>query len=72
MDNSPGNFNILKPGKPGDTRELSETVLETLKIEGKYDSYFQVYELDGLRWKTQSKITRPTGETFYILVCLEE
>lgn len=72
MDNSSGNFNILKPGKPGDTRELSETALDKLNLAGKYDSYSRLYEMDGLPWEIQSKLTKPTGETFFILVCLGE
>ena len=72
MDNPPGDFNIIKPGKPGDARELSEPALEELQLKGKYDSYSQVYELDGFQWKIQGKITKLTGETFYIIVCLGE
>ena len=72
MSDSTANFNILNTGKPGDTRELSEAALEQLKFAGKYESYSRTYEMDGLQWEIQSKFTKPTGSTFYILVCLEE
>lgn len=65
-------FNVIRSWKPGDTRELPETVLKQAQIEGKYDSYSQVYELDGRRWKVQGKVNQPTGRTIYTLVCVNE
>jgi hypothetical protein len=41
-------------------------------LEGKYDSYSQVYELDNRRWKIQGKTNRASGETIYTLVCVNE
>lgn len=65
-------FRVLKTWKPGDTRELSEKVLKAIRLEGRYDSYSQVYELDGRRWKVQSQVSQPNGGTTYTLVCVNE
>ncbi len=65
-------FNILHPWKPGDTRELSEQALKQAQLEGRFDSYAQVYELDGKQWKVQSRMSQASGETLYTLVCVEE
>ncbi len=65
-------FNVLQPWKPGDTREVSERALKKAQLEGKFDSYGQVYLLDGQRWKVQSRVNMPAGETVYTLVCVEE
>ena len=67
-----GNLKVLKQWKPGDRRELSEKVLKAIRLEGRYDSYSQIYELDGLRWKIQSQTSQPSGETIYTLVCVNE
>ena len=69
MDNP---FNVLKPWKPGDTRELAERALKRARLEGRFDSYSQVYELDGGRWKIQSRVSQPSGETVITLVCVNE
>jgi hypothetical protein len=65
-------FKVIHPWNPGDTRELSERALKQARLESKYDSYSQVYELDGARWKIQGKMCQPTGETIYTLVCVNE
>jgi len=65
-------FNVLRPWRPGDTRELSERVLKQAQLEGKFDSYSQVYELDRQRWKIQGRVSQPNGETLFTLVCVEE
>ena len=67
-----GNLNIIKSWKPGDTRELPEQVLKKARIDGLYDSYSQVYELDKVRWKVQGQVSKPTGETIYTIVCVNE
>ncbi len=72
MTDPMGSLRVLKPWKPGDTRELSEKVLRRIQLEGRYDSYSQVYELDGLCWKVQSQMSQPSGETIYTLVCVNE
>lgn len=63
-------FNVLQPWKPGDTREVAERVLKQARLEGKYDSYSQVYELDGRQWKVQGQVNRASGEIEYTLVCV--
>lgn len=63
MDNPLGSLKVLKDWKPGDTRELSEKVLKAMRLEGRYDSYSQVYELDGRRWKVQGQVSQPSGDT---------
>ncbi len=65
-------FNVLQPWKPGDTREVRERALKQVRLEGKYDSYAQVYELDGHRWKIQGQLSHPSGDTVYTLVCVNE
>jgi len=65
-------FNVLKPWKPGDTRDVSEQVLKQIRLEGRYDSYSQTYELDGRAWKIQGQVSQPSGETLYSLVCVNE
>jgi hypothetical protein len=65
-------LNVLKPWKPGDTREISERKLKQLRLEGKYDSYSRTYELDGRSWKIQSQLSHPSGDTIYTLVCINE
>lgn len=65
-------FNVLRPWKPGDTREMSEQALKKVHLESRFDSYSQLYDLDGRRWRVQGKVSKPTGETIYTLVCVEE
>ncbi len=65
-------FNVLRPWKPGDTRELSDKALKKARLEGRFDSYSQFYVLDGRRWKVQGQVSQPTGETIYTLVCVDE
>jgi hypothetical protein len=65
-------FNVLRPWRPGDRRELSDKALKKAQLDGHFDSYSQVYELDGRRWKVQSQLSRSSGETVYTLVCVNE
>src|ERR1039458_1620053 len=39
-------FNVLKAWKPGDTRDIPERKLKQFNLEGKFDSYSQIYEID--------------------------
>ena len=72
-ENPMGNpFNVLKPWKAGDTRELTERALRQARLNDQFDSYAQVYELDGRRWKVQSRVSQPSGESIYTLVCVNE
>ncbi|MGH9356588.1 MAG: hypothetical protein ACRD10_10710 [Terriglobia bacterium] len=70
MENPFGNLNVVKNWKAGDTRELSENVLKQARIDGLYDSYAQLYELDGARWKVRDQVSKPGGETVYTVVCV--
>lgn len=65
-------FRVLPYWKPGDTREISEKALKKAHLQGHFDSYSQVYELDGRRWKIQEQVARSTGETVYTLVCVDD
>jgi hypothetical protein len=65
-------FNVLRPWKPGDTREVPERKLKQARLEEKYDSYSQTYELDGRNWKIQGQLSHPSGETIFTLVCVNE
>jgi hypothetical protein len=65
-------FHVLRTWKPGDIRQLSERALKQVRLEGKFDSYDQVYELDGRRWKIQGQVSQPSGETLYTLACVNE
>ncbi|MGH9377119.1 MAG: hypothetical protein ACRD1J_13285 [Terriglobia bacterium] len=67
-----GNLNVVKSWKPGDTRELPDQVLKRARIEGLYESYSQVYKLDGARWKVRDQMSKPDGETLYTIVCVNE
>ena len=72
MSNPFGNLNVLRQWKPGDTRELSEQVLKKAQLEGRFDSYSQAYYLDSRHWKIRGRVSQPTGEDIYILVCVDE
>jgi hypothetical protein len=63
---------VVKEWKPGDTREISEATLKKARLEGLLDSYLQVYDLDGKHWKVLNQVSKPTGETVYTLVCVNE
>jgi hypothetical protein len=65
-------FNVLKPWKPGDTRDIPERKLKQLNLEGKFDSYSRIYEIDGHFWKIQGQMSQASGETLYTLVCVNE
>jgi hypothetical protein len=65
-------FKVIRTWKPGDTRELSERALKQVRIDGRFDSYAQLYEIDGARWKVAGKVSQASGETLYTLVCVNE
>jgi hypothetical protein len=65
-------LNVLKPWKPGDTRDIPERRLKQLNLEGKFDSYSRIYEIDGHSWKIQGQVSQASGETLYTLVCVNE
>lgn len=76
MSNTPSSpfagFNVLKEWKPGDTRQVAESVLKQARIQGLFDSYSQVYDLDGKRWKVRDQISQESGGTLYTIVCVNE
>lgn len=72
MGNPFGSLNVVKSWKPGDTREIPDQVLKKARIEGLFDSYSQVYQLDGARWKIRGQMSKPSGETVYTIVCVNE
>lgn len=72
MSEPSGPFNVLRPWKPGDTRELPESALKRARLEDRYDSYAQTYRLDGRLWKIRGQMSLATGETVYTLVCVNE
>ena len=65
-------FNVLKPWKAGDTRQVAERALKQVQLDGKYDSYSKTYQIDGHSWEIQSKLSQASGETMYTLVCVGE
>ena len=62
-------FNVLKPWKPGDTREVPERKLKQVRLEGKYDSYSQTYDLDG-RFEIQDSL--PSGTSTHSFAVTSE
>jgi len=60
--------NVIWPAEPGDTREVSERLLEQIHLAGKYDSYSQIHQLDGCQWKVQNQISHPSGDTLHTLL----
>lgn len=72
MNDPFGKLNVVKNWKPGETRELTEPVLKKARIAGLYDSYSQVYHLDGAGWKIREQMSMPGGETVYTIVCVNE
>ena len=72
MSNPFGPLNVLKEYKPGDTRQVAERVLKKARMDGLFDSYSQVYDLDGSRWKVREQMSLASGETVVTLVCVNE
>lgn len=58
--------------KVGDQREVPAPALDALRGTDAYDSYEQLYFLEGLRWRVEGQISRPDGKSFYLLRCVEE
>jgi hypothetical protein len=65
-------FNVLKPWKAGDTRQIPERQLKQLQLDGKYDSYSKNYEIDSHLWEIQTRVSQASGETMFTLVCVDE
>jgi hypothetical protein len=65
-------FNVLQSNTAGDTCELTDKQIRQLEMDGAFDSYDQVYEIEGRRWKIRTKIARPDSSTLFTLQCVEE
>ncbi len=65
-------FNVLGNWNVGDTRELTDKQIHALEMNGAFDSYHQVYEIDGKKWKVRTKVARPDSSTVFTLQCVEE
>lgn len=71
---SPTNpFNVIKKNwQVGDQREVPAAAVDALRGTDAYDSYEQVYHIDGLRWRLEGRISRADGKSFCVLRCVEE
>jgi len=64
-------FNVLRNWKIGDTREFTEKQIRQLEIDGAFDSYDRLYEIEGRKWKISSKVAHANASTLYLLECVE-
>jgi len=64
-------FNVLRNWKSGDIREFTEKQIRQLEIDGAFDSYDQLYEIEGRKWKINNKVAHPNASTLYVLECIE-
>lgn len=64
-------FNVLQNRKSGDTCELTDKQIRQLEMDGAFDSYDQVYEIEGKKWKIRTKIAHPDSSTLFTLQCVE-
>jgi len=65
-------FNVLRERKTGDTCELTDKQLRQLEMDGAFDSYDQVYEFEGRKWKIRTKVAQPDSSTLFTLQCVAE
>jgi len=65
-------FNVLREWKLGDTCELTDKQIRQLEVNGAFDSYDQVYEIEGRKWKIRSKVAHLDSSTVFTLQCVEE
>ena len=73
MGGSSNPFNVIKKNwKVGDQREVPAAALEALRGTDAYDSYEQLYHIDGRRWRVEGRMSRADGKSFYVLRCVEE
>ena len=54
------------------TIDKQGSITNRLLLVGEYDSYSQVYKLNGTRWKILTHTSLSAGRTVYTLVCVEE
>ena len=62
---------LIPNWKPGDTRVISDKELDNLYLSDHFDSYSQVYEIDGMKWKVTNRINKKDGSADIMLVCVE-
>lgn len=73
MENPSNPFNVIpKTWRVGDQREVPASALDALRGTEAYDSYEQLYLIDGLRWRVEGKLSRADGKSFYVLRCVSE
>ncbi|MBI4467407.1 MAG: hypothetical protein HY656_08300 [Acidobacteria bacterium] len=73
MNNPSNPLKVIKPNwKVGDQREVPATALDALRGTDAYDSYEQLYRVDGLHWRLEGRISRPDGSTVCLLRCVKE
>jgi len=54
------------------TIDRQGSITNRLLIVGEYDSYSQIYELNGTRWKILTHTSLPAGRVVYTLLCVGE
>jgi len=73
MMESANPFKVLKQDwKVGDEREVPAAAVDALRGTDAYDSYDQVYRIDGRRWRVEARISRADGQSVCVLRCVEE
>lgn len=73
MNNPADSFRIIKTNwAVGDERELPAAALEALRGTDAFDSYEQLYRIDGLWWRVEGKISRADGSSLCRLRCVSE
>lgn len=72
MANPFGPLHVVRNWKPGDSREVPARELHRLQGTAAYDSYSKLYRIDGVSWLIEGQISRPNGQTLYLLRCVEE
>jgi hypothetical protein len=56
----------------GDKRQVPAHILDQLRGTDAYDSYTQIYQIDGMSWRVESQITEASGSRIYVLVSVNE
>jgi hypothetical protein len=65
-------FNVLGNRKIGDKCELTDKQIHQLEIDGAFDSYDQLYEIEGKKWKIRNKTALADSSTIFTLQCVED
>ena len=67
-----GKLRVALRDSKGDQREVPAPALAALHATDAYDSYQQLYRIDGLHWRVEGQISRPDGQTICLLRCVNE